>query len=232
MTLNLKQRLLVIDDEPQIVRLLRQSLEAEGYEVFAATNGGTGLAEAATLHPDIIILDLILPDMDGLKFLAQLRSWSQVPVLILTVQESETSVVAALDAGADDYLAKPFRGRELLARLRAILRRSRPAAEAGPSIVRFGEIEVDLSGFMVRRAGVEIHLTVKEYAVLRLLVQHRGRVITHRQILREVWGPNAETNIQYLRTYIIRLRQKLEADSSAPRHIKTQAGIGYRLVED
>jgi two-component system KDP operon response regulator KdpE len=168
--------------------------------------------------------------MDGLEVLRRLREWSQVPVLILTVRNAENDVIAALDTGADDYLTKPFRARELLARMRAILRRNRAASE--PAVVRFGEIEVDLAGHLVRRSGEELHLSAKEYAVLRILVQHRGRVVTHRQILREVWGPNAELQTHYLRAYIAHLRNKLETNPRTPIHLKTESGIGYRLMED
>lgn len=221
--------LLVVDDEVQIRRLLRVTLESEHYKVREAETGQLGLQEVAHQAPDGIILDLGLPDLDGTEVIRRLREWSRVPVLVLSVREGEEEKIAALDAGADDYLTKPFSGRELLARVRAILRRSPGATE--PSVVRVGDIEVDLAARVVRRAGTEVHLTAKEYSFLRLLVQHRGKVVTHRQTLRELWGPNAEENTHYLRVHMTHLRQKLEADPHAPRHLKTDAGIGYRLVD-
>jgi two-component system KDP operon response regulator KdpE len=221
--------LLIVDDEVQIRRLLRVTLEAEHYKVREAETGLLGLQEVAHQAPDGIILDLGLPDLDGLEVLRRLREWSKVPVLILSVREGEDDKIAALDAGADDYLTKPFSGRELLARVRAVLRRTPAASE--PALVRVGDIEIDQAARVVRRAGAEVRLTAKEYALFQLLVQHRGRVVTHRQILRELWGPNAEDNTHYLRVHMTHLRQKLEADPHAPMHLKTDAGIGYRLVE-
>jgi len=225
-----KPTLLVIDDEIQIRRLLRVTLESEGYKVRETDAGHLGLQEVAHQSPDGIILDLGLPDLDGTEVIKRLREWSKVPVLVLSVREGEEDKIAALDAGADDYLTKPFSGRELLARVRAILRRM-PATNE-PSNVRVGDIEIDQSARVVRRAGTEVHLTAKEYALFQLLVQHRGKVVTHRQILRELWGPNAEENTHYLRVHMTHLRQKLETDPHAPRHLKTDAGIGYRLVTD
>ena len=225
-----KATLLVIDDEIQIRRLLRVTLESEGYKVRETDTGQLGLQEVAHQAPDGIILDLGLPDIDGKEVIKRLREWSKVPVLVLSVREGEEDKIAALDSGADDYLTKPFSGRELLARVRAILRRM-PAANE-PAVVRVGDIEIDQSARLVRRAGNEIHLTAKEYALFQLLVQHRGKVVTHRQILRELWGPNAEENTHYLRVHMTHLRQKLEADPHAPRHLKTDAGIGYRLVTE
>lgn len=231
MTLPLtKPTLLVIDDEKQIQRLLRVTLEGEGYKVREAETGQLGLQEVAHQAPDGIILDLGLPDMDGTEVLKRLREWSKVPILVLSVREGEDDKIAALDAGADDYLTKPFSGRELLARVRAILRRTPGASE--PAVVGFGDIEVDLAARIVRRAGTEVHLTAREYAFFKLLVQHRGKVVTHRQILREVWGPNSEEQTHYLRVHMTHLRQKLEADPHVPRHLKTDAGIGYRLVAE
>jgi len=221
--------LLVIDDEVQIRRLLRVTLESGGYRVREADLGRLGLQEIAHQAPDGVILDLGLPDLDGTEVIRRLRGWSHVPVLVLSVREAEDDKIAALDAGADDYLTKPFSGRELLARVRAILRRTPAAAE--PAIVRFGAIEVDQAARVVRRGGAEVHLTAKEYALLQLLVRHRGKVVTHRQILRDLWGPNAEEYTHYLRVHMTHLRQKLEADPHAPVHLKTDAGIGYRLLE-
>ncbi|HEX7630573.1 MAG TPA: response regulator [Lacunisphaera sp.] len=221
--------LLVIDDEAQIRRLLRVTLEAENYKVREAETGRLGLQEVAHAAPEGIILDLGLPDMDGTEVIRRLREWSKVPILVLSVRESEDDKIAALDAGADDYLTKPFSGRELLARVRAILRRS-PAAGELP-IVKVGDLEIDQAARVVRRAGAEVRLTAKEYALFHLLVQHRGKVVTHRHILRELWGPNAEENTHYLRVHMTHLRQKLEADPHTPRYLKTEAGIGYRLVE-
>jgi len=221
--------LLVIDDEPAIRRLLRVTLESEKFRVREAETGRLGLQEIAHQAPDGVILDLGLPDMNGTEVIRQLREWSRVPVLVLSVRSAEDDKIGALDAGADDYLTKPFSGRELLARVRAILRRTPGAAE--PAVVAFGEIEVDQAARIVRRVGAEVHLTAKEYALLRLLVQYRGRVVTHRQILRELWGPNAEEQTHYLRVHMAHLRQKLEPDPHAPRHLKTEAGIGYRLIE-
>jgi two-component system KDP operon response regulator KdpE len=231
MTTNLaKPKVLVIDDEVQIRRLLRVTLEAAGYDVREAETGATGLSEAAALQPEGIVLDLGLPDLDGVEVLRRLREWSHVPVLILTVRDAEEQKITALDAGADDYLTKPFSGRELVARLRAILRRNRATGE--PARISFGEVEMDLAARVVQRAGTEVHLTAKEYALLRLLAQHRGKVVTHRQILRELWGPTAEENTHYLRVQMAHLRQKLENTPSQPKHLKTESGIGYRLVED
>ena len=221
--------ILVIDDETQIRRLLRVTLQAAGYRIREAETGLLGLNEIAAQPPDGIILDLGLPDMDGTEVIRRLREWSKIPVLVLSVRDSEEDKIGALDAGADDYLTKPFGGRELLARVRAIMRRSQTAGE--PAIVRFGDIEVDLSARIVRKGGVEVRLTAKEYGLLRLLVQHRGKVITHRQILRELWGPNAEENTHYLRVHMTHLRQKIEPDPHNPIHLKTDSGIGYRLLE-
>jgi len=221
--------LLIIDDERQIRRLLRVTLEGEGYQVREAENGQLGLQEVAHQAPDGIILDLGLPDLDGTEVIKRLREWSRVPVLVLSVREGEDEKIAALDAGADDYLTKPFSGRELLARVRAVLRRTPAAADL--AVVRIGDIEIDRAARQVTRAGAAVHLTAKEYALFQLLVQHRGRVVTHRQILRDLWGPNAEENTHYLRVHMTHLRQKLESDPHTPRHLKTEAGIGYRLVE-
>lgn len=222
--------LLVIDDEVQIRRLLRVTLEGAGYRVREADTGQLGLNEVALAAPDGVILDLGLPDLDGTEVVRRLREWTRVPVLVLSVRNSEDDKIAALDAGADDYLTKPFSGRELLARVRAILRRAQPAGEA--ATVAFGEIEIDLAARVVQRAGEEVRLTAKEYGLLRMLAQHRGKVVTHRQILRELWGPNAEENTHYLRVYMTHLRQKLEREPHTPRHLKTEAGIGYRLVTE
>jgi len=221
--------ILIIDDEVQIRRLLRLTLEAGGYRVREAESGTLGLNEAAVQRPEAVILDLSLPDLGGIEVLRRLREWSQIPVLILSVRGGEADKIAALDAGADDYLTKPFGGGELLARMRVLLRRAQPANEL--AIVRLGDVEVDLTKRTVAKNSAEVHLTAKEYALLRLLVQHRGRVVTHRQILRELWGPNAEENTHYLRVHMRHLRQKLEPDPHSPRHLKTEAGIGYRLVD-
>ena len=222
-----RPRVLVIDDEIQIRRLLRVTLEGAGFEVHEAETGTLGLTAAASLHPEGIVLDMGLPDFDGKEVLRRLREWSQVPVLILTVRDTEAETIAALDLGADDYLTKPFRALELVARLRAVLRRRQPAAEN--AVVRFGGIEIDFVTRIVRRDGQEVKFSAREYDLLRLLAQHGGRVVTHRQLLRELWGPNAEKNTHYLWVYMTHLRQKLEDDPHAPRFLKTEAGIGYRL---
>jgi two-component system, OmpR family, KDP operon response regulator KdpE len=222
--------ILIIDDELQIRRLLRVTLEGAGYRVREAATGALGLNEAAVQRPDAVILDLGLPDADGLDVLSRLREWSGLPVLILSVRGEEAQKIAALDAGADDYLTKPFGGGELLARLRVLLRRAQPAGEV--SIVSFGDVEVDYAKRTVTRAGEEVHLTAKEYALLRLLLQHRGKVVTHRQLLRDLWGEKAEDQTHYLRVYMTHLRQKLEPDPSRPRHLKTESGIGYRFTAE
>lgn len=220
---------LVIDDEVQIRRLLRVTLEGAGFRVRETDRGELGLAEAATKRPDAVILDLGLPDLPGIEVLKRLREWSRLPVLILSVRGQEADKIEALDAGADDYLSKPFGGGELLARLRAILRRGQNPEEE--SSLRFGDVEIDFARRAVSKAGALVKLTPKEYGLLRLLVLHRGRVITHRQILRELWGPKAEEQTQYLRVYMAHLRQKLEEDPTQPRFLRTESGIGYRFSE-
>jgi len=217
---------LVIDDEPPIRRLLRLTLEPQGYRVFEAETGQLGLQEAAACRPDVILLDLGLPDLDGVTVLRRLREWSQTPVLVLTVRDQEADKIAALDGGADDYLVKPFSTAELLARLRALLRRVPSAQE--PVFVS-GELTVDRAARTVRVANREVHLTATEYALLSELTRHAGKVVTHKQLLRSVWGANAEHQSQYLRVYITHLRQKL-APASRTKWIKTEPGIGYRLL--
>ena len=224
-----KPEILVIDDEIQIRRLLRITLEAGGYRVREAENASLGLNEAAVQRPDAIILDLSLPDLNGLDVLRRLREWSHTPVLILSVQGDETAKIAALDAGADDYLTKPFGGGELLARVRVLLRRAQPAGEV--SIATFGDVQVDFTRRTVTKVGADVHLTVKEYALLRLLLQHRGKVVTHRQLLRDVWGPGHEEDTHYLRVHMANLRKKIEATAGHPTFLKTESGIGYRFTD-
>ena len=219
---------LIVDDEPQIRRLLRVVLEGENYQVQEAENGQQGLTEIANRRPAIILLDLGLPDMEGLEELKRLREWSEAPVLVLSVRDDEQSKVAALDSGAEDYVTKPFSTAELLARLRAAQRKTRPEEEV--SIFKSGNLIVDLTARVVKRAGHEIKLTATEYALLRLFVRHPGRVLTHRYILREIWGPKSEEHRQYLRVYVTHLRQKIEPDPTKPSLIRTEPGIGYRFA--
>jgi two-component system KDP operon response regulator KdpE len=220
---------LIIDDEPQIRRLLRVTLEASGYRVCEAATGQEGLAQAAQCRAEVILLDLGLPDLEGLEVLKRLREWSRVPVIILSVRDREDDKVTALDAGADDYVTKPFNSAELLARLRAVLRHAQP--QGADAIFRSGELEVDLSARVVRRRGQEIKLTPIEYSLLRLFVAHAGKVLTHRQLLTEVWGPKAVEQTHYLRVHLAHLREKLEADPAQPELFITEPGVGYRLIE-
>jgi two-component system KDP operon response regulator KdpE len=226
---NLKTIALVIDDEPQIRRLLRVTLEANGYEVVEAATGADGLVQAAQCRANVILLDLGLPAMDGLEVLKRLREWSHVPVIILSVRDRENEKAQALDAGADDYVTKPFGTAELLARLRVALRHSEKKSEE--PIFRSGSLLVDLADRRVTVEGKEISLTATEYNLLRLLVRHAGKVLTHRFLLREIWGPNAENQNHYLRVYIARLREKLKSSPEQPDILLTEAGIGYRLLD-
>jgi two-component system KDP operon response regulator KdpE len=226
-TTNSPHTALVIDDERAIRRLLRVLLEVQGYQVCEAETGNLGLQMAASRRPDVILLDLGLPDMDGLTVLKRLREWTRIPILILTVRDSEADKVAALDNGADDYLTKPFGADELLARLRA-LRRHSPEAYEEPTYV-CGDLTVDIKARKVTVKNNEVHLTATEYALLHELVRHAGKVVTQKHLLRAVWGPDAEGQLQYLRVYITHLRNKLETPNSG-RLIETQPGIGYRLA--
>jgi two-component system KDP operon response regulator KdpE len=219
---------LVIDDEPQIRRLLRVTLEAHACRVLDAATGKDGISEAAQRRPDIVLLDLGLPDIDGLTVLKRLREWSQVPVIVLSVRDMEEDKIAALDNGADDYVTKPFNSGELLARLRAALRHSQPhGAEA---VFQSGRLDVDLSAHVVRRHGQEVKLTPTEYSLLRLFIIHAGKVLTHHHLLKEVWGLNAVEQTHYLRVHIAHLREKIEDNASMPELIITEPGIGYRLI--
>ena len=218
---------LIIDDEKQIRRLLRLALEGAEHQVFEAETGQAGLEEITYRRPDIVLLDLGLPDMDGLKVLRRLREWSDVPVLILSVRDEPDEKVAALDAGADDYVTKPFDTAELLARVRAAQRRS--LTETGEPVFTSGPLCVDFAARQVRLNDVEVKLTPTEYSLLRVLVQNAGKVVTHRQLLRTVWGEKAESQAQYLRVYVTHLRKKLEPHGDTPSLIKTEVGIGYRL---
>ncbi len=221
---------LVVDDERQIRRFLRISLEANNYRVYEADCGEAAL-EQATLHrPDVIILDMNLPDIEGVEVLRRLREWASTPVIMLSVRAGDLDKVSALDAGADDYLTKPFSTVELLARLRVALRHAQPATPE--PIFAVGDIKIDLARRIVMRRGEVVKLTPTEYALLRLLVQHAGRVLTHRQILKEVWGPQYVDETHYLRVYFGQLRQKLEENPAMPKLIATEPGVGYRLVAE
>jgi two-component system, OmpR family, KDP operon response regulator KdpE len=221
-------RILVVDDEQQIRRMLAVALSAHGYNLAEADSGREGLNQALIFHPDVIILDLGLPDLDGMEVISRIREWSQVPVIVLSVRERESDKIGALDAGADDYLTKPFSMGELLARLRVALRRSAKAEEE-PVLV-FGDLIVDLARRLVLLKGIELKLTPTEYEILKHLALHSGRVITHRQLLRAVWGPNFQDETHYLRVYVGQLRRKIEADPTQPRFIMTEPGVGYRFV--
>ncbi len=223
----LQPLVLIIDDEPQIRRLLTVTLEANGFRVVSAVSGQEGVCLAAQHRPALVILDLGLADVSGQEVLRRLREWSNVPVIILSVQDDERGKVAALDNGADDYVTKPFNSAELLARLRVALRHAvRPDEE---SVFQSGRLVVDLANRRVTVSGREISFTATEYKLLRLFVRHAGKVLTHRQILREVWGPGAEQQTHYLRVYVAHLRVKLEPDPSRPTLILTEPGVGYRL---
>jgi two-component system KDP operon response regulator KdpE len=221
-------QILVIDDESQIRKLLRFTLEDAGYVVREAETGRGGLQEATHALPDVIILDLGLPDLSGTEVLTQLRKWTMTPVLILSVLAHEGSKIAGLDAGADDYLTKPFTGGELLARIRSLLRRVKGANPAFS--VRFGQVEVDLVKRRVFRDGMIVKLTGREYDLLHMLVSNRDKILTHGQLLRELWGPEGDGQTHYLRIFMMRLRRKLEEDPDSPKYLQTESGVGYRLV--
>ena len=223
---------LVLEDEREIRQFVRSSLEAEGWQVFEAGTIKQGLVEAGTRRPDLVIADLGLPDGDGVDFIREVRAWSGVPIIVLSARSHESEKVAALDAGADDFITKPFGVAELLARTRANLRRVRAGRTSTDALFRFGEVEVDLSARLVRKRGVEVHLTPIEYRLLGVLIANAGRVLTHPYLLRQVWGPTHSESTHYLRVYMGNLRQKLEDDSAQPRHIVTETGVGYRLMAD
>jgi len=221
---------LIVEDELQIRRFVRLSLEAEGWQVFEADSVKRGLIEAGTRHPDLIVLDLGLPDGDGVDFIGDLRAWSQTPVIVLSARAEEAAKIAALDAGADDYLTKPFGVGELMARVRVAARRRAGSGEAREPVFRFGAVEVDLSLRTVSSGGAPVHLTPIEYRLLGHLIANAGKVLTHRQLLREVWGPSHVEDNHYLRIVMGHLRQKLEAEPAQPRHLLTETAVGYRLV--
>ena len=221
-------RILVVDDEPQVLRGLSAALTAAGYEVATAATAATAIEAAALLPPDAVVLDLVLPDGSGVEVCRRLREWTQVPIVVVSAVDEETEKIAALDAGADDYVTKPYAVGELLARVRAAMRRA--AAPAGEEpVLAFAEVTVDLALREVRRRGEVVHLTPHEYGLLAELARHPGRVLTHRALLVAVWGPGYSTETHYLRVYMGNLRRKLEDDPSRPAHLITETGVGYRL---
>jgi two-component system KDP operon response regulator KdpE len=221
---------IVIEDEPTIRRFIRMSLEAEGCQVHEADSVKRGLIEAGTRHPDMVVLDLGLSDGDGVDFIRDLRTWSDIPIIVLSARTTEADKVGALDAGADDYLTKPFGAAELLARVRAHLRRRARAGGSGATVFEFGKLRVDLGKRIVERAGSPLHLTPIEYRLLAYLITHPDSVLTHRQLLKNVWGPSHADDSHYVRVYMGMLRKKIEEDPSQPQHIVTEAGVGYRFI--
>ncbi|MGH3787735.1 MAG: response regulator [Pseudonocardiaceae bacterium] len=222
-------RVLVIDDEPQIVRALQINLTARGYQVLTAADGTGALRAAADGHPDVVVLDLGLPDLDGTEVIAGLRGWTSVPIIVLSARIDSTDKVQALDAGADDYVTKPFGMDELLARLRAAVRRTSAAAEADEPVIVTDAFTIDRAAKKVHRGGSEVRLTPTEWGILELLVRHPGRLVTQRQVLSDVWGPAYLKETHYLRVYLAQLRRKLEPDPSRPRYLVTEPGMGYRF---
>ncbi len=229
---NLTPIVLVLEDEREIRGFVVNALQAEGWQVFEADTVRQGLVEAGTRRPDLIIADLGLPDGDGIDFIRGVRTWSGVPIIVLSARTQEAAKVQALDAGADDYITKPFGTAELLARTRANLRRLRAGRTLPDALFRFGDVEVDQAARVVRKAGQEVHLTPIEYRLLGVLIGQAGRVLTHPFLLRECWGPSHSQSTHYLRVYMGNLRHKLEDDPAQPRHILTEIGVGYRLVVD
>lgn len=221
-------RILVVDDDPQILRALRINLGAHGYDVDTAADGAAALRLATDRHPDAVVLDLGLPDLDGTDVIAGIRAWSTVPIIVLSARTGSTDKVEALDAGADDYVTKPFGMAELLARLRAAVRRA-TAPPAGEPVLTGGELTIDLALRRVLRAGAPVHLTPTEWGILDLLARHHGHLVTQHQILHDVWGPAYTGETNYLRVYLAQLRRKLEPEPARPRHLITEAGMGYRL---
>jgi two-component system KDP operon response regulator KdpE len=220
---------LLVEDERQIRRFVRTAMETEGWHIVEAETLKQGLIDAGTRKPDLVILDLGLPDGDGVDFIRDFRAWSSVPVIVLSARVNENDKITALDAGADDYLTKPFGVGELLARVRAALRRQAGSSAASGTTFRFGDVEVDQTHRVVRKAGAHVHLTPIEYRLLTLLIGNAGKVLTHRHLLREVWGPSFVESNHYVRIYVGHLRQKLEDDAAQPKHILTETGVGYRF---
>ncbi len=224
--------IVLIEDEPQIRRFLRATLVSQGYRLFEAATGEDGLVEAATRQPDVVVLDLGLPDIDGLEVIRRLREWTHVPIIVLSARGQERDKIAALDVGADDYVTKPFGVGELLARLRVALRHAAASGEEGDATFTLGGLHVDQLRRQVFVDGKEVHLTPIEYRLLTTLVRHAGKVLTHRQLLKEVWGPPYGDQSHYLRVHMAHLRRKLEADPARPRYLLTEPGVGYRLAAD
>ena len=227
MTARGRERVLVVDDEPQIRRALSVNLRARGYDVDQASSGEEALHLAAARHPDVVLLDLGLPGVDGLEVIRGLRGWTNVPIVVLSVREAEADKVAALDLGADDYVTKPFGMDELLARLRAALRRHQPTAEE--PVIETPDFRVDLADRRATVCGQEVHLTPTEWGILDVLLRHPGRLVSQRQLLQQVWGPSYERETNYLRVYLAQLRRKLEPDPARPRYLITEPGMGYRF---
>ncbi|MBR0554404.1 response regulator [Ciceribacter sp. L1K23] len=225
-----QSRILVVDDEPQIQRFLKPSLTAAGYDVIEASTGSEALKAVATQAPDLVILDLGLPDMDGKEVIASLRGWSDIPIVILSARDRESEKIAALDLGADDYVEKPFGIGELTARIRTALRH-RGRDDAIPTVIEIDGLTIDPIKRNVSREGETVHLTPKEYDLLLLLSRHAGRVVTHRTLLTSVWGPAHGDDLHYLRVFIGQLRQKIERDPTQPRIVRTEPGVGYRMAE-